>query len=185
MKTESKQFLLKIARKSLENYFRGKGKLKVDESNAPAETNKLGATFVTLTKDGELRGCIGSLIAKKKIYEDVINNSLNAAFSDHRFPQLAESELNEIKIEISVLGEAKHMQIKSPKTFLEEIERNKPGLILQVGMNQATYLPQVWEDLPEPNEFMSTLSQKAGLLADAWARPDAEIFTYNVDDIQE
>jgi AmmeMemoRadiSam system protein A len=186
LKETSKQFLLHLSRHTLEEYFNNSKKPEIIESDiSDPKITKKGATFVTLTIDGELRGCIGTLIPKNKIYKDVINNTLNAAFSDPRFPQLSKNELTRVKIEISILSEPKHVALGSPEEFLKELEKSKPGLIIQLGLNQATYLPQVWEDLPDPEEFMSSLCQKAGLSSEDWKRPDAEIFSYNVEHFLE
>lgn len=186
IKARSKNYLLDLSRRALIAYFRDSKKLEIDESEImdPLLTQR-GATFVTLTIDGDLRGCIGTLIPKNKIYKDVINNTINAAFSDPRFPQLAESEVSKVKIEISILSEPKHVALDSPEEFLKEIGKFKPGLIIQLGLNQATYLPQVWEDLPDPGEFMSSLCQKAGLQEEDWKLSDSEVFTYQVENFSE
>lgn len=186
LKAESKQFLLKLAERTISDYFAGKDKPHLRESEiTDPEIIENRATFVTLTIDGKLRGCIGSLTPRNKLYEDVINNSLMAAFSDTRFSPLSEEEFEKTKIEISVLDEPKHIDHKDKKTFLDIIAKKKPGMIVQLGLNQATYLPQVWGELPDPEKFIESLCQKAGLSPDAWTRPDTEIFTYEVENFEE
>ncbi len=186
LKDESKQFLLKLAERTIADFFAGKDKPRLMDSEIPdPELLARRATFVTLTIDGKLRGCIGSLSPRNKLFENVINNSLLAAFSDTRFEPLTEQEFDQTKIEISILDEPRHIDHSNEKAFLEKISEDKPGMIVQLGLNQATYLPQVWEELPDPKEFIASLCQKAGLALDAWRRPDTEIFTYEVDNFSE
>lgn len=182
---DQKNFLLNLARQTIEDYFSKHEKPSVDIKKIDPILTKPAATFVTLTKKGELRGCIGSIIPRKKMYEDVINNALLAAFGDNRFAPVEKNELGDIKIEISVLSKAKPYQYSSVNELLKAIESKKHGVILQIGFNQATFLPQVWEELPDKIQFLECLCQKAGLDKNAWRESGTEIFFYTVDKFSE
>ena len=182
---DQKTCLLKLARQALTDYFDKGEKTKIDIDKIDSLFLKPAATFVTLTKKGDLRGCIGNLIAKKPLYEDIVNNALLAAFGDSRFPQVKKEELADIKIEISILSEAKPYQYDSADSLLKQIKPRKHGVIIQKGFYQATYLPQVWDDLPDKIEFLESLCQKAGLPKDAWQDNDCEILCYKVLNFSE
>ena len=127
-----------------------------------------GAAFVTLKKDdgsehGSLRWCIGSLIAVRPLYEDIIINAKNAAFSDPRFSPLQEDETENLIIEISVLTQPQEVKFKSVEELLSYLNEKKPWLIIQLWIKQATFLPSVWEELPDPDQFLLHLIYKAWL----------------------
>jgi AmmeMemoRadiSam system protein A len=103
-----------------------------------------------------------------------------AAFNDSRFDPLRENELAQVKIEISILTAPKPLEYNNPDDLLEKISKTKPGLIIKSGFYQATFLPQVWEDLPKPEEFLSHLCQKAGLKSDHWATSELDVMQYEV-----
>ena len=182
---KQKNYLLTLARKTITDYFSEGGKVKIDAKEIDGDLLKPAATFVTLTKSDELRGCIGNLIAKKPLYQDIINNSLLAAFSDNRFPQVKKEELTEIKIEISILTRPKPYRYDNIDSLLKSIEPKNHGVIIQNGFFQATYLPQVWDDLPDKIEFLESLCQKAGLPKNAWKDPETEIFYYSAEKFRE
>ena|SRR3989344_4966924 len=169
--------LTELARKTIEASFYGK-KFEVAES-VKKKYGKPGTSFVTLTekKNGDLRGCIGSLEAVQPLYADVMANALNAAFRDPRFFPLSKDELKDVKIEVSVLSEAKMLKYKDEEDLLGKLN-HKIGIILKKGYATATFLPQVWEQLPDKIDFLEHLSLKAGLNKDAWK--SAEIWYYNV-----
>ena len=150
-----------------------------------AELLKPGAAFVTLkTLQGNresLRGCIGSLVAVRPLWQDIYINAKNAAFSDPRFPPLTEEETQNLKIEISVLTEPKTVKFNSIQELLEYLAQNKPGLIIKLGMHQATFLPSVWKELPDPEEFLVHLIYKAGLTPQEFIEnfDKAEILVYD------
>lgn len=179
---ENKKYLLNISRQTLEYYFFGKEKFEPEIGTISENLLEKTATFVTLTKNGQLRGCVGNIIAKFPLYRDVINNTLNAAFSDPRFPQLEKSELNEIKIEISVLSKPRQINLDE---LLENKDLDRFGIIFQLGFYQATFLPDVWLELPKADDFFSNLSLKAGLNQDAWKDPKAEFFYYATEKFSE
>lgn len=187
MKLSSKQkiYLLSLARKTILDYFDKAKKTQVDPKEIDKKLIKPAATFITLTKSGELRGCIGNLIAKKPLYQDIIDNALLAAFADNRFPQLKENELKNIKIEISILSAPVSYKYDDIDSLLKQIKPKKHGVIIQNGFNQATYLPQVWDDLPNKTEFLESLCIKAGLPKEAWKEKSTEIFFYTVENFSE
>jgi len=170
--------LIKLARESLECQISGKS-LKINE-NVKKKYEKYGASFVTLTIRGELRGCIGSLLAHQELWKDVADNSVNAGFNDPRFNPITPDELKEIKIEVSVLSSPQKLGVG--KDVYDKID-NKMGIILKSGWNSATFLPQVWDELPGKTEFLEHLSRKAGLGKDDWKK--CEVSYYRVDSIKE
>ncbi len=127
------------------------------------------AAFVTLKKNGQLRGCIGSLSAYRPLPEDVAENAFSAAFRDHRFNTLTEDEMDEIEISISVLTAPELMVFTSEQDLLSQLQPGVDGMILTEGGNRGTFLPSVWENYPEPASFLSHLKMKAGLPADYWS----------------
>ena len=140
---------------------------------------------MTLTINDELLGCIGNLEPEKPIYQAVIDNSLAAAFCDPRFSSLTIPELEKVKIEISILGPLKKLQFSTPEQLVNYLKQKKPGLFIKKGFNQATFLPQVWLELPKPEEFLQQLCLKAGLDRDSWKDLDLEIYEYQVEKFQE
>ena len=128
--------------------------------------NESGACFVTLKKQGHLRGCIGSIIAHQPLINDLINHAQDAAFRDHRFNPLEEDELEELEIDVSILTDPKRMNFKDEQDLLNQIVPNKDGIIIKDGSHQAVYLPSVWEDLPDKIMFLKSLKMKAGLHPD-------------------
>lgn len=172
--------LPELARKTLENYFIGK-RFIPDEITRERYKDKQ-ACFVTLTLNGELRGCIGSLSPERELWKDVQENAVNAAIRDFRFSELSEKELPKIKIEVSVLSIPKKMKFGSEKDLLRKLNKDM-GIILKKGFATATFLPQVWEQIPDKTKFLEQLSMKAGLNRDAWK--DSEILYYTVSIYKE
>jgi MEMO1 family protein len=142
-------------------------------------------TFVTLKKKGQLRGCIGSLAAYEPVADGVRQNALNAAFRDPRFRPLSHDELDEVQVEVSVLTEAKPLEYSDSEDLTKKLRVHVDGVILRKGSASATFLPQVWEQLPDPRQFLSHLCQKAGLAKDAWITSKPEISTYQVEYFEE
>ena len=128
-----------------------------------------GAAFVTLHRAGSLRGCIGHLEAIQPLVKDVADNAFAAAFRDPRFPPLREYELDALQIEISVLTPAIPLEFRSERELMDQIEPGKDGLILEEGLARGTFLPSVWESLPERSDFLAQLKRKAGLPPDYWS----------------
>ncbi len=180
--------LLELARAAL------KSELSDDQSQLPADLQerlrdpafdqKLG-TFVTLHLKGSLRGCIGSLEGTEPLRDNVHKNAINAAFRDPRFPPLGPNELPEVDIEVSVLTSPSALEFSSPRELTEKLRPGVDGVILKKGLAQSTFLPQVWEQLPQPEAFLSNLCQKAGLSFDAWEKEEVQILTYQVQSFAE
>jgi len=164
---EVKGFLLTLARQSLEASVKD-GKLP-EPKDIPASTRENRGCFVTLTVNGELRGCIGYIEPIKPLYEAVIENAENAALADPRFPRVTPKELPSIKVEVSVLTKPVSLEYKDPVDLLSRLEPGVDGVILQSGFRQSTYLPQVWEHFAgDKIRFLESLSMKGGMPADAW-----------------
>lgn len=170
-------FLVKLARESIESSLLGK---EMRSWSIYPEIKEKRAAFVTIEKNGELRGCIGHLWPKEALYLSVIENARNAAFRDPRFPPLRREELKEIEIEVSVLDVPEKMSFEGWEDLLSKIEEGKDGIILVYGSRRATFLPQVWEKLPEKTLFLERLCLKAGLPKDCWKWNDIEVYRYRV-----
>jgi AmmeMemoRadiSam system protein A len=145
--------------------------------------NQAKATFVTLMLHGQLRGCIGSLIAHRTLYDDIISNAKAAAFKDPRFKPLSQQEFESIEVELSLLSEPQKLLYDSVENLKANIHPNIDGVILQYGNHQATFLPQVWEQLPTFELFFEHLCAKAGVSV-ACLENNAIIYTYKVDKIK-
>ncbi|MFH0933756.1 MAG: AmmeMemoRadiSam system protein A [Pseudomonadota bacterium] len=143
-----------------------------------------GATFVTLMLDGRLRGCIGSLEAHRPLVDDVRHNAVAAAFRDPRFMPLNELEFADTAIEVSVLGTPEPIRFTSEADALAQLHRGSDGVILEYGRHRATYLPQVWAQLPDPQTFVEELKVKAGLPEDFWS-DDIRLSRYTVQKFSE
>ena len=158
---------------------------RLGQATAPFEAPPLpeltapGASFVTLTQDNALRGCIGSLEAHRPLADDVVANALAAAFRDPRFPPLAADELAVTRIEVSLLAPAEPLPCADEAEALERLRPGIDGLILSCGAQRATFLPQVWDSLPQPHDFLAQLKRKAGLPADYWS-PQLKLERYRV-----
>jgi len=144
----------------------------------PNKLKEKRGVFVTLHKKNKLRGCIGYIEAVEEIYKAVQANALSAAFNDPRFNPLEKNELADCEIEISILTVPE-------KTSLEKIKANIDGVILKQDNNQATYLPQVWEDINSSAEFYGSLCMKAGLQADCYTDPETEFYKYQAEVFSE
>ena len=144
-----------------------------------AELAERGATFVTLTRHGQLRGCIGSLKPHRSLAEDVAANARAAAFRDPRFAALSADEWLDVAVEVSLLGRAEFLDGQTEAEILAQLRPGEDGVIFFNGCQQATFLPQVWAQLPEPRQFMAALKQKAGLKPDFWG-PTVMVATYPV-----
>lgn len=158
-------FLLKLARTAIAEKL-GHQALPVAQ---PAWLAEPGATFVTLTRNGELRGCIGTLEARRPLGVDVRENAVAAAFHDPRFMPLTLAEFDEVRVEVSLLSPSEPLVVANEADALARLRPGVDGVIFEYGHHRSTFLPQVWEQLPEPAEFLAHLKLKAGLDADFWA----------------
>jgi AmmeMemoRadiSam system protein A len=143
-----------------------------------------GACFVTLTQDGELRGCIGSLLAHRPLLDDVKSNAVSAALRDTRFMPLSAAELDITNIEVSLLSPSKTMTFRDEADALAQLHPDVDGVIFEYRHYRSTFLPQVWEQLPQPQEFMAHLKHKAGLPADFWSQ-EVRLSRYTVEKWKE
>ncbi len=143
------------------------------------------ACFVTLTRNGSLRGCIGHLSPKEPLWKAVIENARCAALYDPRFPPVSVSELGQIGIEISVLTEPQPLEFRSAEDLLDKLQPGRDGVVLESGLQRATFLPQVWEDLPDKIVFLSRLCEKGGWEQNAWREPGINVSIYHVEAFHE
>lgn len=150
----------------------------------PAELQQEGASFVTLHLLGRLRGCIGSLVARRPLAEDVRDNALAAAFHDFRFQPLTAPELGDIDISVSVLGTAEPLPVDSEADAVQQLVPGLDGVILDFQGRRGTFLPQVWQQLPNAGDFLAQLKRKAGLPPDFW-HPDIRLSRYRVQEYAE
>jgi len=150
----------------------------------PVELTEKRATFVTLTLSGHLRGCIGMLEACRPLARDVAQNAVSAAFHDPRFPPLSRDEFDALNISISVLSPPEEMTFSSEADLKEKIRLGIDGLILQEGFQKGTFLPSVWEELPEREIFFEHLKLKAGLPAGYWS-DTLRVFRYTAEYFSE
>ena len=182
---EDRRYLLVLARETIGHAVRGQSPQPVDLDPLPETLQKDGASFVTLTLGGQLRGCIGSIEPRRPLALDVQENALGAAFRDPRFPSLSEAEFVRVKIEVSVLTRPEPLDYSGSEDLFAKLRPFVDGVIIQRGWQRATFLPQVWEKLPTPQEFLASLCMKAGLPPDDYARPGLEVLTYQVEKFEE
>jgi AmmeMemoRadiSam system protein A len=157
---------------------------EVNVPKAEAWLSAHGATFVTLTKQGELRGCIGTLQAHRPLIDDVRENAHAAAFRDPRFPPVRRDEFDAVSVEISLLSDPEAMEFATEGEAMAQLRPHVDGVVLEYGYHRATFLPQVWEQLPDPQQFLKHLKRKAGLAADFWAG-DLRLSRYRVQKWRE
>ena len=185
LKKHQGQALVRLARQTIAERL-GKKSITVDpETLADSAFQEHRGTFVTLTINKQLRGCIGSLDSTESILTGIKRNAVNAAFHDPRFPSLKAHELDRVDIEVSILTEPHHLEYGDSKDLLAKLRVNVDGVILSKGSASATFLPQVWEQLSKPEQFLSHLCMKAGLPADDWKKSRLEILTYQVQYFEE
>lgn len=179
-----KEVLLSLARASIKSHFtQGRVDVSFIEEEYP-ELLKQGASFVTLSQGGKLRGCIGSILARQSLLDDVLHNAKAAAFSDPRFLPLNEEELDATSIEVSVLSAPKLLEYNEVQDLKNKIRIGIDGVILKHGYHQATFLPQVWEELKDFDSFFSHLCQKANL-AIGCLQSHPEISVYQVEKVKD
>jgi len=142
-------------------------------------------TFVTLKINERLRGCIGNLASDTPLASGVRRNVINAAFHDPRFSPLNTSELDRVEIEISILSEPQPLKCRDGDDLINKLRPHIDGVIIRKDHSSATFLPQVWEQLPQPQDFLAHLCMKAGLQADSWQNPELEVSIYQVQYFEE
>ncbi len=179
------RLLLQLARESIELAVWGKKLPKLNLNSFPQALQANRASFVTLTIQDQLRGCIGALEAYQPLAEDVREHAVAAALQDPRFPPVVKDELNRIKIEVSVLSAPQALPYESSEDLIKKIKPHVDGVILKHGERKATFLPQVWQKIPNPQEFMNRLSYKLIGRENFWRETKLQVFTYQVEEFQE
>lgn len=169
------QALLRLARAAIASQL---GRESAQESGGDWLKER-GATFVTLTREGRLRGCIGSLEAYRPLADDVRANARAAAFQDPRFPPLSAQELDGTRMEVSLLSPLHPLTFSNEEDAIAQLRPGVDGVVLECSLHRGTFLPQVWEQLPDPRQFMAHLKMKAGLPPDFWSS-DLKLYRYTV-----
>ena len=186
--TDAGLILLPLARSAIAHRLGPTGQAPAVAVKRAAWLEEPGASFVTLTSGrlpgGPLRGCIGSLVARRPLREDVEANAVAAALHDPRFPPLTARELDDVVVEVSVLSAPAVLPAADEAELLARLRPGVDGVVLSASGHRATFLPQVWEQLPDPADFLAHLRRKAGLPAGSWGR-DLTIETYTVTAWQE
>ncbi|ADR37244.1 AMMECR1 domain protein [Oceanithermus profundus DSM 14977] len=177
---EEKRRLLDVAESAIENALNGGPLHPPALAGLPPRLAQPGASFVTLTQGGRLRGCIGSLEPVRPLAEDTHRNALAAAFRDPRFPPLAAHEWPRTDVEVSVLSPPEPLPYESLDDLIRKLSPEM-GLVLEHPRGRATYLPQVWQQLPDPERFLASLAQKAGLSPSVYADPATRLAFYTVE----
>jgi AmmeMemoRadiSam system protein A len=183
--TKEKQILLHLARQALESGVRRQPLLPLDPSLLTPALSVKGASFVTLTVHGNLRGCIGALEPYQPLADDVREHAVAAAMEDYRFPPVQEKELTDIEIEVSRLTFPVPLKYTDANDLISKLHPGVDGVILRDGIRRATFLPQVWEKIPYPAEFLANLCYKMGASPDTWQNKHLEVLVYQVEEFHE
>ena len=167
--TAEKKYLMNLAMQTMKQAF-------MDDNPSPSEPGpempniqKTACCFITLMKDDNLRGCIGSLLPTGPLYKDVVKNTVSVMFDDHRFGKVTADEVDGIHIQISILSNLEKMSVDSESDLLNQINPHVDGIVLQEGYNRSTFLPSVWDSLSDPVDFIRQLKRKAGLGSNYWS----------------
>jgi len=185
LSSDEKKTLLLLARQALTTAANGELLEPLNLDDMPQRLRAPGASFVTLTRDGLLRGCIGTLKKQLPLADDVRQHTVAAALSDYRFPPVKPEEVDEIEIEVSVLTTPQHLEYKHPDELPKLLRPGIDGVIVTHGNNRGTFLPQVWEKVPDTETFLAMLCEKAFLPHDAWRQGHLEFLTYQVESFHE
>jgi AmmeMemoRadiSam system protein A len=179
---ESREALLRVAASAIEHELAFGRALEVDPAGYAPELRARRASFVTLRHDGELLGCIGSIQAREPLVANVARNAVAAAFHDPRFAGHHITTLDGVDIHISVLSPLEPVPVASEEELLARLRPGVDGLLLEEGFSRGTFLPAVWESLPDPAEFLAHLKRKAGLPATYWS-PGLKVYRYTAESI--
>ena len=179
-----RNFLLILARTTIETKLKGQGSVDKPEEISSALQEKRGC-FVTLHKRGVLRGCIGTIEPQKSLLEGVEENAINAAFGDPRFPAMTAEELEDIEIEVSVLTMPRVLEYKNADDLKATLRPGVHGVILSRGWKRSTFLPQVWEQLPNVEDFLRHLCNKAGMERKCWTDTNTVVRVYEAEYFSE
>ncbi len=178
-------FLLSLARKTIECAVNHQPLPVWDQNQCSEALKSNGASFVTLTLGGHLRGCIGTLEAYQSLVDDVRDHARQAALEDYRFPPVTVEEVPLLHIEISRLTAPEPLSYERSEDLLKILKPGVDGVILKDGFRRATFLPQVWQQLPDPEEFLSQLCQKMSAPANLWRQKVLDVWIYHVEEFQE
>ena len=185
---EQGQKLLALARHTIAEHIAKLSKLTPEDiallCHDPDLQQKRG-TFVTLNKDGQLRGCIGSLADFETIFEGIQRNAINAAFHDSRFTPVQLSEMDKIVVEVSILTQPQVLTYEDAADLVANLRPGIDGVIIRKDQQSATFLPQVWEQLPRPEDFLGHLCHKAMMSSEAWRSGELEVLVYQVQYFEE
>jgi uncharacterized protein len=180
-----RSYLLSLARQSIENCANGTALPSLDLEALSPLLKEQGACFVTLTYQGYLRGCVGTLEPYQSLAEDVREHAMAAAFQDYRFPPVQSKETKDIEIEISYLTRPRILKYENPADLVDKLRPHIDGVVIRDGMRRATFLPQVWEKIPDPEEFLEQLCLKMGVPANLWRKKKVDVLTYQVEEFHE
>ena len=184
LSSQERSILLKIARSAIASRLRSDVTIEKPETVAPTLKEKRGC-FVTLHQKGVLRGCIGTIEPITPLIDCVEENALNAAFRDPRFPPLKIEDLDEIEIEVSVLTEPERIEFSDGEDLKNKLKAGIHGVIVSRGIQRATFLPQVWEQLPDKENFLDQLCQKGGMPKKSWKDRKTIVKVYEVEYFSE
>ena len=183
--SQERQLLLTIARSAITQAFDCPEPEEQDLDRLPPALQECGASFVTLTIGGRLRGCIGTLQAYQPLAEDVRQHALAAAFEDFRFPPVRREEVPFLRIEISRLTPPQPLHYESPQDLLKLLRPGVDGVVMEHAGRRATFLPQVWEQIPDPVDFLDALCRKMGAPRRCWCDPGVKVSVYQVECFSE
>lgn len=182
---EERQILLGIARNSIQSTVAVEPLKLISLDLLPAKLQEFGASFVTITISGKLRGCIGALEACQPLAIDVQEHAAAAASEDYRFAPVSREELRSIEIEISRLTPTKKLEYENSTQLLKKIHPGVDGVVIKDGMRRATFLPQVWEKVSSPEDFLDHLCVKMGAHPELWREKILDVSTYQVEEFKE
>jgi len=185
LSTEERAYLLDLAREAIVHVAGDEDPPAVDMDGVPERLRRNGASFVTLNKRERLRGCIGSLEARRPLAQDVQQNAVGAALRDPRFPPVRPGETDELTIELSVLSQPEPLHYDGIDDLCRKLRPGVDGVVIERGWQRATFLPQVWEKLRDERQFLERLCLKAGLTPAAIASGDLDVYTYQVEKFGE
>ena len=180
-----KHTLLRLAREAMEHSVRGKKLPPLDRNSLTPHLREQGVSFVTLTIDSELRGCIGALEAYQPLVDDVREHAVAAALDDPRFRPVDETELDKIKLEVSRLTAPQLLEYSSNTDLLAKLRPHIDGVILKSDFRRATFLPQVWDKISNPEDFLDHLCAKMGAKSNLWRNTKLQVYIYQVEEFHE
>jgi AmmeMemoRadiSam system protein A len=180
MKFSSKEDLAKF---SIEYFFSHGSIPRIEKGEFAEELRQKGACFVSVYIDDKLRGCIGDYEVFEPLYLNIIKNAVKAAFSDFRFPSIQKDELPHLKTEVSILTTPQEFKPENIDHLLTFLEKNKPGVIIEQGGKKALFLPQVWQKLPKPADFLTHLCLKAALPPTSWQEKDTKYRIFSISQV--